>query len=186
MKKNKQAEQTEKPQDKKTLRVENDTPFTKETLKKFYKKMKNLGVIFIFIGVIFVLCSFLPIFRADKDSFGTIIAAGVVIIGCGIALLSMYKTAVKNNRRVTNETHTIYRFYDDEWTVSDFDGKTKRGESQMFYHQIVKVKVRGGYYQLFLGNLAVLVDKSAFTVGTEDDFKNVLKEKCAQKAVKIQ
>jgi hypothetical protein len=92
---------------------------------------------------------------------------------------------VKNNRRVTNETHTTYRFYDDEWTITDFDGKTKRGESQMFYHQIVKVKVHGGYYQLFLGSLAVLVDKSAFTVGTEDDFKNVLKEKCDKKAVKI-
>lgn len=176
------VQETQQPQTEKTVRVENDTKFTRESLKKFYEWIRAFGVICTVIGGLLFLSDLIWMFVADEDT--PFLTAAVGFLAFGIAMLVLHKLYVKNNKMVTDNTHTIYRFYDDELVALDFDGDNKRGESHVFYKQIVRVKKRGDYYQLFLGAVALLVDRNAFTVGTETDMKALLKEKCGEKTVK--
>ena len=164
--------------------AENDTPMNKETLKRLYKRFKSLGIFFLIFGA---ACLGLYIIErisqsAEDDYF---LFAGCVILGCGVAFLWLHNVYVNKNKFITENTHVVYRFYEDNFYTYTFDGDKKKEASDLSYSNISKVRQIGEFIYLYLGANALVLDANFFTVGTKQVLVEHLKKQCGPLNVKI-
>lgn len=178
--------QNEPAQDEPAAVVKNDTQLTPNTLKKFYKNLKNGAVAVIVMGflVLFMNLFLLTLRGYEEDDF-TLWVCGIVLIVCGAIILWMYYAVYTKNKMFTARTHTLY-LCDEEGIVQILlDGEKEMGRQRISYAQISKVTKKKEYILLRFGASAWLIDRNAFTLGTEADFVALLKRRCAPKSVKI-
>ncbi len=157
----------------------NDSPFTLETLKKFHKGLKILAICF------FALCLlFLLVFILDQTDFSYLIL-GLLYAFLGFLVLSSYRTNTSRNPQVAENSHCLFRFYGDRVNCESFFGEEKQGEHTLTYEQLTKVRKAKGFIIIQFGTLAWLVDPACFSLGSEQDLIDLLREKCKKGVVKI-
>ena len=175
---------TPQPQEAQTL-VENVTPITPSVLKAFYRRTKKLGILCTVLGGVFCFL-WLVWFLFDAEDYdlsGLLVLA--LVLACGIVLLRLSDSAVKNNKTVTEDTLNVYHFLENEIYTLEFRGKDKRGEKRLYYTEIVSVQKADNYYRIQFGGMIWLVCCDGFTVGTEEQFCRILREKCPKGVVRF-
>ena len=167
-----------------TLIVENDTPMNKATLKQIYRNNKFLSFCDLVCGAIILLSAIIQLILGEEDGFFYLFL-GVIFTTAGVFLYLTYNTCVNKNKVATENTHVVFRFFDDEFFALTFDGDEKKEESHLSYNKISKVKKVGKFYFLFLGASALVLNPENFTLGDKEKFISLLKEKCDKNTVKI-
>lgn len=157
----------------------NDSPFTVETLKKFHKGLKTLAICFFALCPLFILVFFLE----QMDFFYLVL--GMLYAFLGFAVLSSYRTNTSRNPQVAENSHCLFHFYEDRVRCESFFGEEKQGEHALTYAQLTKVRKTKGFITIQFGALAWLVDPACFSVGSEQDLIDLLREKCKKGVVKI-
>lgn len=182
------SEETRTQPERERPLAENDSPMTKETMKDLYKKSKRFGIFAVIGGLLFILLYLAEKRFADPEDefFGKVfLFCGIVIALCGFTLIFMEFFFVKQNSLLTENTHNVYRMYENEIHLLGFEGAQQRDESHVAYEKITKVRKNGRYYYLYLGALVWIVDKDCFTVGSEEVFREILRSKCVPKAIRF-
>lgn len=173
-------------QNEPVILVKNDTQLTPNTLKKFYKDLKDGSIAVIVIGILLLFMSlFLLTLRGYEEDDFVFWVCGVVFIVCGALILWMYYAVYTKNKIFTERTHTLYLCDEEGVTQILLDGERETARSWISYAQISKVTKKKEYILLRLGASVWLIDRNAFTLGTEADFVALLKRRCAPKSVKI-
>ena len=81
--------------------IENNTPFTKQTLKDFYKNLKILSFLsFIFAAISFSVYYFGPPFLRTT----VILGMASIFVVCGILFVFLWNAYVKRNTLITDST----------------------------------------------------------------------------------
>ena len=86
--------------------IENNTPFTKQTLKDFYKNLKILSFLsFIFAAISFSVYYFGPPFLRTT----VILGMASIFVVCGILFVFLWNAYVKRNTLITDSTYVVYQ-----------------------------------------------------------------------------
>lgn len=161
--------------------IENDTPFTKQTLKNFYKNNKISAIVCLIASVFILICGILELIW-ERDPFFFIIAC--VFLICSFSLFWAYNKLTKDSRFSEN-THQLYRFDERGMAAIFYEGTQKTGDIYIPYDKFTKVKKQKNFIVVFFGNSAYIIDTGTFTKGTEYDLKQLLLSKCPPDTVKL-
>ncbi len=167
------------PEEKQPLFI-NDSPYTKEILKKASKNVKIICIFGFVMCPISLLAANLIYYHYDLLVFCAMVYA---FLGC--VCFFAYRANIKRNTQAAENAHHIFYFYEDEVCAVNFYGEEKRGENRLTYAQFTRVTKMNGLLFLQFGGLAWLVDPACFSLGTEEDLLAFLREKCHSKVVKI-
>lgn len=164
--------------------IENNTPFTKQTLKDFYKNLKILGIVCLILGVWCVIAYFLFRHLTNQNDF-VFLWVGLAAILCGILYLFLSSAYVTKNKLVTDSTYEIYQCDEQQIHCYSFDRTQKIAESHIGYEKISHASQNKKYILLRVGAVVELVNRATFTIGTEEEFKDLLRAKCGPKIARF-
>ncbi|MBQ7923977.1 MAG: hypothetical protein IJ329_01570 [Clostridia bacterium] len=170
--------------------VQNVTPFSKETLNKYFKDSKRATLILIICGSILLIIGILgKIFLSSEDFldslfYNVLIFGGIFSILMSVICFLGIRNSMKNPM-LGQDTRNVLTFYENEFVCQEFSGEKQNSEHTLNYTQIVKVTKQKDIYVLRVGNLILLLAQEKFTIGTEEKFCKLLKEKCNKNTVKI-
>lgn len=161
--------------------IENDSPFTPETIKKYLKPTKRFGIIFFCLGLFFSLMYIL-----DRDGFGySMLFPCFIILVCSATLIAVPAIYAKKHNLLNEKTHNLYLFYENEAIGFGYEGQNKRDFNRIPYDKFTKIKKQDGMYLLFFGLQLWVVESNCFTVGTEEEFCAFLRRVCNPKVIKF-
>lgn len=168
--------------------VENRMPFTKQTLRDYFKPLKTAGIVLTVVGAIILLLGLVALFprSADRESARDICVCGLILAVCGIVYLFLYSNVyIKKNKIVTDTTHLIYQLDDMRLHQYSFDGEEKIDETHVSYEKITAVRRNKRFYILRIGGGIILMERGTFTYGSEDQFEALIRAKCPPKTVRF-
>ena len=117
------------------------------------------------------------------------LGAGLLLLAAFALVMTTYgaparvalRIAKRNYKKYGSEVTAELRFYEDKLTVHNCQEDT---EGDLRYEQILAVRQSPRLYLLELpGKTALLLEKTAFTKGSPEDFLPFLRQKCAGKVI---
>lgn len=162
----------------------NDSPMTPATLKEVYAPIRLAGFILLVCGALLVLLEVLLMTFETEASDIMLLYCGIIILVCGGLYIGLYYGSLIKNKLFTNTTHALYVCDDKGIAQYMYDGDKKTGEQFIGYAQISKVTGRKNFLLLRFGPVAWIIDRRAFTQGTESDFLNLLRSRGVKVKVK--
>ena len=164
--------------------IQNDSPMTPATLKELYAPIRIGGFIMIACGALLVLLEVLLTAFETEASDIILLYCGIIILACGGLYIGLYYGSLIKNKLFTNTAHALYVCDDKGITQYMYDRDKKTGEQFIGYAQISKVTGRKHFLLLRFGPVAWIIDRRAFTQGTESDFLNLLRSRGVNVKVK--
>lgn len=165
--------------------IENNTPFTKQTLKDFYKNLKILSFLsFIFAAISFSVYYFGPPFLRTT----VILGMASIFVVCGILFVFLWNAYVKRNTLITDSTYVVYQCDERYIHCYNFDGAKKESETHIEYEKISQACQNKKYIMIHIGagvRIIRLINRATFTIGTEEEFKDLLRAKCGPKIARF-
>lgn len=165
--------------------IENNTPFTKQTLKDFYKNLKILSFLsFIFAAISFSIYYFGPPFLRTT----VILGMASIFVVCGILFVFLWNAYVKRNTLITDSTYVVYQCDERCIHCYNFDGAKKESETHIEYEKISQACQNKKYIMIHIGagvRIIRLINRTTFTIGTEEEFKDLLRAKCGPKIARF-
>lgn len=165
--------------------IENNTPFTKQTLKDFYKNLKILSFLsFIFAAISFSIYYFGPPFLRTT----VILGMASIFVVCGILFVFLWSAYVKRNTLITDSTYVVYQCDERCIHCYNFDGAKKESETHIEYEKISQACQNKKYIMIHIGagvRIIRLINRATFTIGTEEEFKDLLRAKCGPKIARF-
>ena len=165
--------------------IENNTPFTKQTLKDFYKNLKILSFLsFIFAAISLSIYFFGPPFLRMT----VILGMASIFVVCGILFIFFCNAYVKRNTLITDSTYVVYQCDERYIHCYNFDGAKKESETHIEYEKISQACQNKKYIMIHIGagvRIIRLINRATFTIGTEEEFKDLLRAKCGPKIARF-
>lgn len=164
--------------------IQNDSPMTPATLKELYAPIRNAGFILLACGAVLLLLQILMMIPAPENSDTLLLICAIMIFSCGAVYIGMYYGSLTKNKLFTNTAHALYVCNEKGLIQYMYDKDQKTGEQFIGYEQITKVTARKNFLLLRFGPVAWIIDRRAFTQGTESDFLNLLRSRGVNVKVK--
>lgn len=169
-------------EDKQKVLFKNSTTYTKDIyveFLKFHSKTYSFSYILytVFWTALLLLCMYLS-FGIGNIFQGTVLTLGLILF----ILYRVYrpkrliKKENESDKFTSNNTNT-FKFFD-----KHFEVKNNNGSFVYRYFMLHKVFETKNFFYLYVNREnAFLISKSAFSLGTTEDFSKFMKKKCGIK-----
>lgn len=168
---------------------ENSCFYNESNLLEMAKKTMKPGFV-IWCSVLISLCSVVGIAALILGGVCTIPGI-ILLIGAVLLGYRLYSTPKKlsllvykrNIELYHSEVETQTTFYDDSFMGKNIQSKS---EIKFNYERVAAIKeTKELFLLIFPENLAILVDKNGFKVGTKEGFLEFMKAKCPAAKLKL-
>lgn len=169
-------------EDKQKALFKNKTTYTQDIyveFLQFHSKTYSFSYTLytVFWALLLLLCMYLS-FGSGNFFQGTVLTLGLIVF----ILYRVYhpKNIVKKEKesdKFTNNNTNTFKFFD-----KNFEVKNNNGSFVFKYFMLHRIFETKDFFYLYVNREnAFLVSKSAFSLGTSDDFSKFIKKKCGIK-----
>ena len=111
-----------------------------------------------------------------------------IFVVCGILFVFLWNAYVKRNTLITDSTYVVYQCDERCIHCYNFDGAKKESETHIEYEKISQACQNKKYIMIHIGagvRIIRLINRATFTIGTEEEFKDLLRAKCGPKIARF-
>lgn len=111
-----------------------------------------------------------------------------ILVFCGILFVFLWNAYVKRNTLITDSTYVVYQCDERYIHCYNFDGAKKESETHIEYEKISQACQNKKYIMIHIGagvRIIRFINRTTFTIGTEEEFKDLLRAKCGPKIARF-